>query len=602
MSELQVKEVTAVAVLDKSSEGMPEKIKAARAKALHRIDLSSVNSNLLNAAGLLHVAHQALAGTKIQSKLTGLKFKLMEACDASLNTISDFSEQDDDIINYIVDAYNFLLCGEEEAALNSLANCKEVASNMSGACEQLIKAFDELATKSLQALEESQDEQAVKYAQMDEVRSQLNQLRASLEESKTIAEQLATDIEDVAADLVEATKAEDAAAIRKAQLETTALWSSVLSGGLAALGGVMSLGISAATGSKTTTTAETDSTTKAALEASKKAKEEENKLEKAQKEKQALMDEKDPVDEAVQEGKEQLTQAKDELEEAKSELENAEDGDLKNQAALAVTEKEKKVKDTQKQLTADENRQKKLAEKIQAKDEVIQGLQAAFKNLSDTATTLAKSAQDELSQRMEASNELRKHKAQLQKERRATLGNMKKMAVMVAGTKQEKNSIATAIKTLQLAIICLQQVTLALYQASQFWKNIESYCSKLADPSVEKKIKSIAKVKDAQNRIAGYKENRFMTSMMDYIASWYALNDIYAEYLEAAGKTGDIIARDFKVSLVREQAWKNAAEQAKAFIEDIDAQLAQVAANEQDIVEEANAELAIKDEIVKMLQ
>lgn len=602
MPDLQLKTVDAVVVLERSSGAMAAKIETAKGKALQRIDLSSVNTNLLNAAGLLHVAHQALAGTKIQSKLTGLKFELLQACDTSLNTISDFSEMGDDIIDYIADAYNFLLQGEDAAALSSFADCKETASRMADACGELMTAFGAMADKSLAALEESQDVQAVKYAKMDEIRAQLTEMRASLEGSKAVSEQLAADIEDASADLAEASRMEEAAAKRKTDMENTALWTSVLSGGLTALSGVLSLGLTTAAAAAKKDDGEADSAAHVAAEAKKAAKEEEDKLKKAQEAKQATEEEKKKADADVEKQEAAVAAAKGDLEEAKAEAENAASDEEKAEVEKKVDQKQKAFDAAEAKLADEKRIRENLRVALEAKDKVVQGLQDAFKNLSEKASDLAQAAQDELTQRMKVSSDLRNHKAALQKERRATLGNMRKMAVLVAGTKQEQDHIATAIKTLQLAIVCLQQITLALYQASQFWKNIASYCSRLADPLVGNKVNSIAKMSSSEARIVEYKKVRFQNMIMDYAAGWYALNDIYAQYLEAAGKTAEGIEKDFKVSLIREQAWKNAAEQAKAFIEDIDAQLAQVAANEKDITAEGEAEKALKKEIESMLQ
>lgn len=572
---------------------------------LQRLDLNCVIANLDNANGLLFVAHNALAGTHIQSKISGLQKELQDLCIKSILAITSFQENITDILGRTTEAYRYLFKCKESLALKRLQQCCDYAADMQEQCRELSAGFDSMAKKTQAALEASQDEQAVQYNKMAEIRNELNKMQADQEARVKNSELLQTELEE-AAQLYEDAKQKEEAAAKE---ERTIRLVSAITGGLSGIvGGVASaigssisrpgihIGVPSAGGSGSGAggsggTGTAGGSGAASGTQSKLTPEEQALLDQKQTQRDKLADlKRQQVENQTKKNTlvAEVAQIKADIEDAPKKIEalKASLAEVEKDTEMDAEKKAAEVKKLKAQIETKENdlpaMKRTLAEKqaqadtlstheadctvgIDAANSVLNNLNAQMQNLSDKSAQALQEAKNE-------SKTLLKQKFELEKQNREMLSTMAKFAKLIEGTTAQGNQAETAVQTLQVAVLCLKQIAVTLSNAALFWSSVERFCRKLAQSKLTEDIKDLADF-TPEERLDEYRSPEFVLTLISYLCSWVALADVCDKYLEAARQSREQIQANIMRGYLPEESWKLAVEQAHNLLDNVNAQI-----------------------------
>lgn len=589
---------------------------------LQRLDLNCVIANLDNANGLLFVAHNALAGTHIQSKISGLQKELQDLCIKSILAITSFQENIEDILGRTTEAYRYLFKCKESLALKRLQQCCDYAADMQEQCRELSAGFDSMAKKTQAALEASQDEQAVQYNKMVAIRNELNKMQADQDARVKNSELLQAELEETAQLYEDAKQKEEAAA----KEERTIRLVSAITGGLSGIvGGVASAigsslsrpginigvpasgGAGSGTGSPGTAAGGPGSAGAASGGAggsgaasggaagtgaqSKLTPEEQALLDQKQAQRDKLADlKRQQVENQTKKNTllAEAAQIKADIEEAPKKIEalRASLAEVEKDTAMDAEKKAAEVKKLTAQIETKENdlpaMKRALAEKqaqadalstheadctvaIEAANGILNNLNAQMQNLSDKSAQALQEAKNE-------SKTLLKQKFELEKQNREMLSTMAKFARLIEGTTAQGNQAETAVQTLQVAVLCLKQIAVTLSNAALFWSSVERFCRKLAQSKLTEDIKDLADF-TPEERLDEYRSPEFVLTLISYLCSWVALADVCDKYLDAARQSREQIQANIMRGYLPEESWKLAVEQAHELLDSVNAQI-----------------------------
>ncbi len=570
-----------------------------RENILQRLDLNCVIANLDNANSLLFVAHNALAGTLIQSRISGLQKDLQDLCIKSMRAITSFQENIEEIIGLTTSAYRFMFQCKEPMALKKLQRCSSYALDMQRQCSELSAGFDSMAKQTQEALEASQDEQAVSYQKLTEIRAQLNQMQAEQEARAKNNELLQIEMEEVS-QLYEDAKEKEAAAAKE---ERTIRLVSAITGGLSGVvGGVASaIGSSMSRGGININTsggkqgggagAGTDpgnagapqpqlTPEEQALFAQKQAQRDNlADLKRQQVENQAK---KNALLAEIAQIQSDMAAAPQKLEELKAALDK-----VKNDSQMSVEQKDAEIEKLTAQIETKEKDLPVMAQTLTAKKAqadalstheadcaaAVSAADAALNSLNEQMQALSSKSEQALQEAKNESKVLLKQKFELEKQNRELLSNMAKFAKLIEGTTTQGNQAETAVQTLQVAILCLKQISVALTNAAVFWSSVERFCSRLAQSKLAEDIKDLADF-TPEERLEEYRSPEFTLTLVSYLCSWVALGDVCAKYLDAAQQTKAQIQDNILKGYLPEESWKMAASQAHHLLDSVNAQIA----------------------------
>ncbi|PFX21717.1 uncharacterized protein LOC111335190 [Stylophora pistillata] len=181
----------------------PNSVKVLMAKSdlLTSLDLASLADDLGKLGSFIRVAYNGVAGnTEIQIKVQKVGYKITHLADQSAVTVHNFKRASNDVIQEIRGAYQYLLDGLEEMAMETLSQLTDVAKEMATAAEKLHDDFEEVKKDAIDAL---QDTQRAKGTQEERKRALLRE-RKEFEMQKQKAqtiEKRALEAEDKASEL-----------------------------------------------------------------------------------------------------------------------------------------------------------------------------------------------------------------------------------------------------------------------------------------------------------------------------------------------------------------------------------------------------------------
>jgi ABC-type multidrug transport system fused ATPase/permease subunit len=164
-----------------------ELVLASEKDILQNLSISLLVSNLTNSADLMFLAYNALAGTKSQSKMSGLQKSLLDTSGDCVATIEGFVDQSQEVIESVIKIYKWLFDGKENLAVIELRFCGEIAGQMSNVAQGLSNAFKQLDDKSQAVLEAAIKEETLEYQKREQMQKKLNDLKG--EQKKAIGNQ-----------------------------------------------------------------------------------------------------------------------------------------------------------------------------------------------------------------------------------------------------------------------------------------------------------------------------------------------------------------------------------------------------------------------------
>ncbi|XWK86698.1 MAG: hypothetical protein U7127_21205 [Phormidium sp.] len=502
--------------LNKKPDVKSQLVIASKKEILQTLSLETVILNLKNSADLIYIAHNALGGTLIQSKTVGLQHDLLRASADSISVVQDFVTRSADVINYTIEAYNWLFDLEEELAVEQLVTCGKIAGEMAETAEKLANCFKDLGDKSNNILKDSTDLMNLQDQEKLKFEKDKQDLIASRDSLKILQKELEAAYKEVVEEFAEAREREKIESDRAFALGLT---SAIVQGVGAGLGGIGSGAILAAkvaiaTSSPVGMVGVAAATAAAGSQSSNQvtAKSSTEELEKAQKKKQELEREKKEIESKIETSKKNLNdfEGKKKAKEKEQEQENLE-------------KQQKKLEKIEGQLKETNN----LIESI--RDSVSQVSQQ-FGQAADRAQTAAEQAS---SQKMA----FFKAKQQLAAENRKALATMEEYAIRISNTDLSISNADVAVQTLFIAVKALDRIVIALEETAMFWRSMAKFCTRLAESKLLSDLKTIQKLNSPEKRQKSYHRESFLQEAVKNLCGWAALNAVCNEYLEAVKET-----------------------------------------------------------------
>ncbi|BAY28903.1 hypothetical protein NIES2107_07400 [Nostoc carneum NIES-2107] len=151
---------------------------ACEKEILQNLSINSIVSNLTNAADLMFLAYNALAGTKVQSKMSALQKSLLDVSGDCVATVDAFVVQSQEVLESAIKIYRWLFESKENLAVIELKFCGEIAGEMANAAQKLAESFKDVDNKSQSVLEDSIREEGLEYKKREEMNQKLNDLKA----------------------------------------------------------------------------------------------------------------------------------------------------------------------------------------------------------------------------------------------------------------------------------------------------------------------------------------------------------------------------------------------------------------------------------------
>lgn len=525
---------------------------------LQDMQVESIIQNLENVARLMFVAYNALGGTLVQPKMSGLQKNYLDLMDDSEQAIITFEHRSQEICVYVARAYSWLLKGKEKMAITQFGKCAQAASEMARKAEQLAGGFRELGKEAEGVLEDSQTEQALQYQKMDEIKKQMDQYNAkvaSLERTQKGLEAAITEINGI---YEEAKKKEkEAFDLKKGMMIAQAVTSCIS----AVIPSVASM-----QGSSTGTAQSTS-------QASQKAQED---LQENEKNKADLEEEKKNITESL----EKLKEEKEDLEKEIQDI----DGKIKAEQGVTAKDEEEKQKaieeyESKKQEKEEEAKKKEqeITDEEKKLDSVVKNLEAVGKTierLNQQIATFTDQCRDDYAKAEAATERALEKKLEMEKQHRETLASIQEFTTLIQSSVRQKNVAETAVQTLQVAIRCIKQVVVALSIAARFWRSMEEYCKRLANSTVIGEITELEQGGlSVEERMEYYQDNMFKRAFLEYICRWAALYYVCGDYKRRNNKVRDMVANNIMSSASREEEWKVAGQLASELKVSIDEQV-----------------------------
>lgn len=516
----------------------------ASGEILQDMQVDSIIQNLENVARLMYVAYNALGGTMVQSKMSGLQKKYLDLMDESGRAITAFERNSKDICNFVSQAYKWLIKGKESMAVSQFDKCAKAAADMANRAEHLADGFLQLSNDAENVLEHTQDEQALQYKKMDELKAQMEQYNAKLESCKSLRDSLNEDINSINKVYQDAKKKEQSAFDMKKGLMITQIVTSCIGALIPSAKSIKNSG---------------------GGENSKAAAEAQNSLNKNQEKKDELAKQKELKQSELNSLKEQKTALEKEIQTLQQKIE-VEQGvtarsDEEREKNLAKYNAE--LKEKQAALADIENKIQNSTGELQSTDSQLDEVTAAINTLNQQLSAYAEQCRDDLARAEAAAEKALEKKMELEKTRRETLASIQEFTVLIQSSVRMENVAETAVQTLQVAIRCIKQVVVALTTAAKFWRSMEEYCRSLSESGLGKVIKKLSDGLSLEERMEFYQDTEFMMTLLVYICRWAALYYVCADYKRRSEQVRAMVADNMQSSSSREEEWKMAGELAQ---------------------------------------
>lgn len=530
-------------------------IQEASTEILQEMQVENIIQNLENVARLMFVAYNALSGTMVQSKMSGLQKKYLDLMDESGQAITTFRHKSEEICALVAKAYGWLLKGKEKMALIQFNKCAQDASAMAERAEKLAMGFQSLSDQAENVLESTQDEQALQYQKMDELKAQMDQYNANLKKCESLRDSLKEDIDSINKVYNDAKKKEQQAFDMKRGLMITQIVTSCI-------GAIIPSVASIKSGSGSSETSKAAQDAQKNLDQEQKQKDDLTAKQKSAQEKlNGLKNQEDALQKEIEE-----IQQKIEVEKASAAKEEAERNANLKQYEKQLSEKQKELDQVKQQISQVSGQMGKTSADLQK-------VTSSIDNLNKQLSAYAEQCRDDLQRAEEAADKALEKKLELEKQRRETLASIQEFTVLIESSVERKNVAETAVQTLQVAIRCIKQVVVALVTAAKFWRSMEEYCKTLSDASLGQQIAELSEGLTAEERQEYYRDRDFMMAFLTYVCRWAALYYVCDDYRKRSLKVRGMVEENIQASYTREEEWNLAGKLAKEMGDNIQAQV-----------------------------
>jgi len=499
---------------------------------LQNLSLDSVVLNLKNSADLMYVAYNALAGTQIQSKMSGLQYELLQASNDSITTVRSFATQSDEVIGYIVQSYKWLFKNKETLAVKQLQRCAEIAKTMAAEAKSLSVRFTEIGSRSQLVLQDSTDLMNLKEQEKLDFQQKLNDLKAYQANAKKLQAELQSAFDEVQQEFEAAREREKVEGDRAFALGIVSATVGAIASGLGSIAQTViaiksPIGIPGGGGAVNASAGQQSNaqTSTVNTQATSSNKELTEKLEKAQAEKNQLERQKTELENKITTNKKNIEQFKDQ------------ESKQKEQA---------KLQENERQL-------QQLNQKIEAATQAVNTILDGLKNLSAQIGQLSNQAHSAAELASKQKMEFYKAKNEIAAENRKALAQIEEYAVRVSNTNLNISNAELAVQTIFCAVQALSRIVTALDETALFWESMAKFCNRLGDSKFLNDVKDLQEL-DPDERLECYSESDFLRSAVQNLCGWAALNKVCQEYLVAVNEAYKLVQQNINTPLPPEQA------------------------------------------------
>jgi FtsZ-binding cell division protein ZapB len=170
-------------------------VRESRQDILGKLCIDALVSNLQNAADLMFLAYNALAGTAVQSKVSALQKSLLDVSGDCMNTLDIFGRRGQEVAATLIKIYNLLLQGKDRLAIIQFKYCGRIARDMANESGQLAERIAVLGSESELVNQDAINLIAMSQSEKAEMTKKLNQLKAEQAAAEVRRRELADQME-----------------------------------------------------------------------------------------------------------------------------------------------------------------------------------------------------------------------------------------------------------------------------------------------------------------------------------------------------------------------------------------------------------------------
>ncbi|MTJ09454.1 MULTISPECIES: hypothetical protein [unclassified Anabaena] len=166
-----------------------------RQDILGKLSIDSLVSNFENAADFMFLAYNALAGTEVWTKVSGLQKSLLDISGDCMNTLDIFGLRSQEVAKTLIKIYGLLLQRKDTLAIIKLKYCADLARDMANESEQLAAKISELGNQSQVVNEDAINLKTLTEGEKSNLNKQLNDFKAKQAAAETQREKLREDMD-----------------------------------------------------------------------------------------------------------------------------------------------------------------------------------------------------------------------------------------------------------------------------------------------------------------------------------------------------------------------------------------------------------------------
>lgn len=545
-------------------DGLPEQtipfVVEAKESLLQEIELDDMLMNLNNSTDLLYIAFCALNGKDMQGDLDGLQASLLKLCGKSKATMTTFKDQSKEITRQILDSYKWMKKGMTSQALVVFDSTAQYAAQMAKTSKELSKEFDHLAEETVIVLKNVEKEHASEIKNKAELEEELTKMNAEKAKTESLAKSLTDEVETINLEYNQEKEALKTA-------ESRELTMSIVS----AITGALSLGISAGINAANKNN-QVDTSKEELARIEKEKAENEKKREETAKQKEDANKKIDEINEQIKTLENQKATKETQLAEKKELHIKETNEELKEQQKKEIETLEKEIKDINNQIKEQERLIETQKSKIIQIEAALTGIAATLQSLTESMNEAKNAACSASEAHANKVNALLEKKLELEKQKRESLADIEKFAILVQLNKDKVITTDTAIEMLLTAIRCLKKVSASLLTASLFWESLSQYCEKLSQSTISKLINSVSQL-SKEERIEFFTDSDFIAVIIRYAAQWAAMYYVSDEYLIQANIAYNKAHDNFEKMPDEKKAVQIAQEKSKTVLSNIQKQM-----------------------------
>lgn len=201
----------------------------------------------------------------------------------------------------------------------------------------------------------------------------------------------------------------------------------------------------------------------------------------------------------------------------------------------------------------------------------LAGLAAALKSITESLKSMEEKSHSAVESHSQKVNSLLEKKLQMEKEKRESLAEIEKFALLIKDSKDKVITTDKAIQMLLVAIRCLKKVSASLLVAAMFWDSLKKYCESLASATIKELIASVSSL-SKEERIDFFTDPDFVFELLNYASKWAAMYYLSDEYYIAANDTFTHSQKNFESMPDSEHAMQIAQERSTLILSNIASQ------------------------------